>query len=127
MPSDWQRQINIRNDGSPGTGQFRNIGTFVKTDIFTKNDMYIGMIELNTDQDVEVGSQLYSSTYVLPINQKLNLTNSFAYSRSDMVEFDGDLKSLRFDALQFNFQLDRAIMNKEWDLKYICKSKQWQN
>ena len=113
MPSDWQRQINIRNDGSPGTGQFRNIGTFVKTDIFTKNDMYIGMIELNTDQDVEVGSQLYSSTYVLPINQKLNLTNSFAYSRSDMVEFDGDLKSLRFDALQFNFQLDRAIMSKE--------------
>ena len=65
MPSDWQRQINIRNDGSPGTGQFRNIGTFVKTDIFTKNDIYIGMIELNTDQDVEVGSQLYSSTYVL--------------------------------------------------------------
>ena len=41
MPSDWQRQINIRNDGSPGTGQFRNIGTFVKTDIFTKNDMIL--------------------------------------------------------------------------------------
>ena len=71
------------------------------------------MIELNTDQDVEVGSQLYSSTYVLPINQKLNLTNSFAFSRSEMVEFDGDLKSLRFDALQFNFQLDRSIMNNE--------------
>ena len=30
-----------------------------------------------------------------------------------MVEFDGDLKSLRFDALQFNFQLDRSIMNNE--------------
>ena len=30
-----------------------------------------------------------------------------------MVKFDGDLKSLRFDALQFNFQLDRAIMSKE--------------
>ena len=47
----------------------------MKTDIFTKNDIYIGIIEINTDQHVEVGSQLYSSTYVLPINQKLNLTN----------------------------------------------------
>ena len=55
LPSDWQRQINIRNDGSPGRGQWRNIGTFVKTDVFTKNDMYIGMIEVNTNKDVEVG------------------------------------------------------------------------
>ena len=113
MPSDWQRQINIRNDGSPGTGQWRNIGTFVKTDVFTKNDMYIGMIEVNTNKDVEVGSQLYSSTYVLPLNQKLNLTNSLAYSRSDMVEFEGDLKTLRFDALQYNFQIDKSLITNE--------------
>ena len=44
LPSDWQRQINIRNDGSPGTGQWRNIGTFVKTDILKKNDMFIGCL-----------------------------------------------------------------------------------
>ena len=113
LPSDWQRQINIRNDGSPGTGQWRNIGTFVKTDVFTKNDMYIGMIEVNTNKDVEVGSQLYSSTYVLPLNQKLNLTNSLAYSRSDMVEFEGDLKTLRFDALQYNFQIDKSLITNE--------------
>tara|TARA_B100001093_G_C26848619_1_gene1024029 strand:- start:531 stop:2189 length:1659 start_codon:yes stop_codon:yes gene_type:complete len=113
-PSDWQRQLNVRNDGSSGTGQWRSIGSFVKTDIFKKNDMYIGMIEINTDQQAEVGSQLYSSTYVFPISKKLNLTNSFAYSRSDMVEFEGDLRTLRFDSLQFNFQLDRSLINNEF-------------
>jgi len=113
LPSDWQRQINIRNDGSPGTGQWRNIGTFVKTDILKKNDMFIGMVEINTDQQNEVGSQLYSSTYVVPISKKINLTNSLAYSRSDMVEFEGDLKTLRFDALQFNFQFDKSLMESE--------------
>ena len=71
------------------------------------------MIEVNTNKDVEVGSQLYSSTYVLPLNQKLNLTNSLAYSRSDMVEFEGDLKTLRFDALQYNLQIDKSLINKE--------------
>ena len=75
--------------------------------------MYIGMIEINTNKDVEVGSQLYSSTYVLPLNQKLNLTNSLAYSRSDMVEFEGDLKTLRFDALQYNFQIDKSLITNE--------------
>ena len=30
-----------------------------------------------------------------------------------MVEFEGDLKTLRFDALQFNFQFDRSLIEGE--------------
>ena len=44
LPSEWQRQINTRNDGSPGTGQWRNIGTFVKTDIFILKYGYLASI-----------------------------------------------------------------------------------
>ena len=73
MPSKWQREFSLRNDGSSGTGQWRNMGTFVKTDILKKGDTFIGMVEINNDQDIEIGSQLRPNFNILII---INLYHS---------------------------------------------------
>ena len=109
MPSKWQREFSLRNDGSSGTGQWRNMGTFVKTDILKKGDTFIGMVEINNDQDIEIGSQTYSGTYTFPLKNGYSSTNSISYSRSDFVEFEDDLKTMRFDSLTFLFQLDKSL------------------
>ena len=112
MPSKWQREFSLRNDGSSGTGQWRNMGTFVKTDILKKGDTFIGMVEINNDQDIEIGSQTYSGTYTFPLKNGYSSTNSISYSRSDFVEFEDDLKTMRFDSLTFLFQLDKSLVEK---------------
>ena len=112
MPSKWQREFSLRNDGSSGTGQWRNMGTFVKTDILKKGDTFIGMVEINNDQDIEIGSQTYSGTYTFPLKNGFSSTNSISYSRSDFVEFEDDLKTMRFDSLTFLFQLDKSLVEK---------------
>ncbi len=112
MPSKWQREFSLRNDGSSGTGQWRNMGTFVKTDILKKGDTFIGMVEINNDQDIEIGSQTYSGTYTFPLKNGFSSTNSLSYSRSDFVEFEGDLKTMRFDSLTLLFQVDKSLLEK---------------
>ena len=112
MPSKWQREFGLRNDGSSGTGQWRNMGTFVKTDILKKGDTFIGMVEINNDQDIEIGSQTYSGTYTFPLKNGFSSTNSLSYSRSDFVEFEDDLKTMRFDSLTLLFQLDKSLVEK---------------
>ena len=112
MPSKWQREFSLRNDGSSGTGQWRNMGTFVKTDILKKGDTFIGMVEINNDQDIEIGSQTYSGTYTFPLKNGFSSTNSLSYSRSDFVEFEDDLKTMRFDSLTLLFQLDKSLVEK---------------
>ena len=112
MPSKWQREFSLRNDGSSGTGQWRNMGTFVKTDILKKGDTFIGMVEINNDQDIEIGSQTYSGTYTFPLKNGFSSTNSLSYSRSDFVEFEDDLKTMRFDSLTLLFQVDKSLVEK---------------
>ena len=112
MPSKWQREFSLRNDGSSGTGQWRNMGTFVKTDILKKGDTFIGMVEINNDQDIEIGSQTYSGTYTFPLKNGFSSTNSLSYSRSDFVEFEDDSKTMRFDSLTLLFQLDKSLVEK---------------
>ena len=112
MPSKWQREFSHRNDGSSGTGQWRNMGTFVKTDILKKGDTFIGMVEINNDQDIEIGSQTYSGTYTFPLKNGFSSTNSISYSRSDFVEFEDDSKTMRFDSLTLLFQLDKSLVEK---------------
>ena len=112
MPSKWQREFSHRNDGSSGTGQWRNMGTFVKTDILKKGDTFIGMVEINNDQDIEIGSQTYSGTYTFPLENGFSSTNSISYSRSDFVEFEDDLKTMRFDSLTLLFQVDKSLVKK---------------
>ena len=113
MPSKWQREFSLRNDGSSGTGQWRNMGTFVKTDILKKGDTFIGMVEINNDQDIEIGSQTYSGTYTFPLKNGFSSTNSISYSRSDFVEFEDDLKTMRFDSLTLLIQLDKSLVEKQ--------------
>ena len=70
------------------------------------------MVEINNDQDIEIGSQTYSGTYTFPLKNGFSSTNSISYSRSDFVEFEDDLKTMRFDSLTFLFQLDKSLVEK---------------
>jgi len=119
MPSKWQREFSLRNDGSSGTGQWRNMGTFVKTDILKKGDTFIGMVEINNDQDIEIGSQTYSGTYTFPLKNGYSSTNSISYSRSDFVEFEDDLKRFKYIKRLLRRYYDTGVLKERLLLNHL--------
>ena len=85
--------------------------TSVEFQLFASKTSEGKILSVN-DQDIEIGSQTYSGTYTFPLKNGYSSTNSISYSRSDFVEFEDDLKTMRFDSLTFLFQLDKSLVEK---------------
>lgn len=99
----------LRNDGNGGSGQFRGLGTLVRSNSLVSGDTTLLFGELNTDSDPEIGSLNGSLSYSVPLFDTLEFTTAFGASRRTLVEAQPPLHDLSFRQLQLFNQLEATL------------------
>ena len=104
-----QGDISLRNDGSPGSGQFRGLATLLQGDLVTNGDALLLYGEVNADSQPDLGYSLASISYTLPLGDRLQISGAFGASRRNLIEFEGGGPELSFRQLQFLGQADYSL------------------
>ena len=104
-----QGDISLRNDGSPGSGQFRGLATLLQGDLVTNGDALLLYGEVNSDSQPELGYSLASISYTLPLGDRLQISGAFGASRRNLIEFEGGGPDISFRQLQFLGQADYSL------------------
>jgi len=109
--------LSLRNDGSPGSGQFRGLATLLQGDLVSSGDTLLLYGEANSDSQPDLGFSLASLSYTLPLGDRLQLSAAFGASRRNLIEFDGPSPELSFRQLQLLGQTDYSLgetLNSRW-------------
>jgi len=101
-----QGDLSLRNDGSPGSGQFRGLATLLQGDLVKRGDTLLLYGEANTDSQPDLGYSLASISYTLPLGDRLQISGAFGASRRNLIEFNGPGPDLSFRQLQVLAQAD---------------------
>ena len=104
-----QGDLSLRNDGSPGSGQFRGLATLLQGDLVKRGDTLLLYGEANTDSQPDLGYSLASISYTLPLGDRLQISGAFGASRRNLIEFEGGGPELSFRQLQFLGQADYSL------------------
>jgi len=104
-----QGDLSLRNDGSPGSGQFRGLATLLQGDLVRSGDTLLLYGEANSDSQPELGYGLASISYTLPLGDRLQISGAFGASRRNLIEFEGGGPDLSFRQLQFLGQADYSL------------------
>lgn len=102
----WQGELTVRNDGSPGSGEFRGTGALLKGDLALSGDTLLLYGETSWTDDPTIGQVISSISYTLPLADQLSLSGSFGYTRNESPEFDGDGVDVSSDQVQGLGQFD---------------------
>ena len=112
-----QGDLSLRNDGSPGSGQFRGLATLLQGDLVSSGDTLLLYGEANTDSQPDLGYSLASISYTLPLGDRLQISGAFGASRRNLIEFDSPGPDLSFRQLQVLGQADYNLgetLNSRW-------------
>ena len=112
-----QGDLSLRNDGSPGSGQFRGLATLLQGDLVTSGDTLLLYGEANTDSQPDLGYSLASISYALPLGDRLQISGAFGASRRNLIEFNSPGPDLSFRQLQVLGQADYNLgetLNSRW-------------
>ena len=101
-----QGDLSLRNDGSPGSGQFRGLATLLQGDLVKRGDTLLLYGEANTDSQPDLGYSLASLSYTVPLGDRLQISGAFGASRRNLIEFNGPGPDLSFRQLQVLAQAD---------------------
>ena len=116
-PRPWQGDFSIRNDGSPGTGEYRSSGALLKGDLALAGDLLLLYGEMDWTGSPELGSLISSISYTLPLSESLSFTGSFGYSENYSPEFDtaeADISSNQLQGLgQFEYVF-KETLSQRW-------------
>ena len=104
-----QGDLSLRNDGSPGSGQFRGLATLLQGDLVKSGDTLLLYGEANTDSQPDLGYSLASISYTLPLGDRLQISGAFGASRRNLIEFNGPGPDLSFRQLQMLAQADYSL------------------
>ena len=112
-----QGDLSLRNDGSPGSGQFRGLATLLQGDLVKSGDTLLLYGEANTDSQPDLGYSLASISYALPLGDRLQISGAFGASRRNLIEFNSPGPDLSFRQLQVLGQADYNLgetLNSRW-------------
>lgn len=115
----WQGEFSIRNDGSPGSGEYRGSGALVKGDLATPDDILLLYGEMNWTNNPDLGSLITSVSYTLPLGESFNITGSFGYSKNYSPEFDTNEADISSDQLQGLGQAEyvfKETLSQRWSV-----------
>ena len=101
-----QGDLSLRNDGSPGSGQFRGLATLLQGDLVKRGDTLLLYGEANTDSQPDLGYSLASLSYTVPLGDRLQISGAFGASRRNLIEFNAPGPDLSFRQLQVLAQAD---------------------
>ena len=104
-----QGDLSLRNDGSPGSGQFRGLATLLQGDLVTSGDTLLLYGEANTDSQPDLGYSLASISYTLPLWDRLQISGAFGASRRNLIEFNSPGPDLSFRQLQVLTQAQYSL------------------
>lgn len=105
----WKGEFELRNDGSPGNGEFRATGALLKGDLALRGDTLLLVAETSWSADPSLGQVIGSISYALPLAERLSLSGSWGYTRNNLPEFDSSLLQLTNDQVQGLGQLEWVI------------------
>ena len=104
-----QGELSLRNDGTPGSGQFRGLATLLQNDLLRPGDGLLWYGEVNTDASPDLGYSLASLSYTLPLGERLRLSGAFGASRRNLIELSGVASELSYRQLQVLGQAEYRI------------------
>ena len=96
----WQGELVVRNDGSPGSGEFKGSAALAKGDLALNGDTLLLYGESSWTDDPIIGQMISSISYTLPLSGQLNFTGSFGYTRNESPELDSDGVNISSDQYQ---------------------------
>ena len=102
----WQGELTVRNDGSPGSGEYRANAALVKGDLALRGDTLLLYGETSWTGDPSVGQVISSISYTLPLAERFSFTGSFGYTRNESPELDTDTVDIGSDQYQGLGQFD---------------------
>jgi hemolysin activation/secretion protein len=102
-------EISLRNEGNPGSGQFRSVGTLVEQALLKTADTLFVSAELDADSDPELGSVNTALSYRFPLNDLLGFTAAAGISRRSLVEAEPPIHDLSFRQQQLLGQFDFTL------------------
>jgi hemolysin activation/secretion protein len=102
----WQGELAVRNDGSPGSGEFRGNTALLKGDLALSGDTLLLYGETSWTDDPTIGQVIGSISYTLPLSEQFNFSGSFGYTRNESPELDGDGVDVSSDQYQGLGQLE---------------------
>lgn len=105
----WRGDLSVRNDGNPGSGEWRGLAVLQKPQLLREGDVLQIYGELNADGDPELGATLGSLSYTLPLWESVSLSGSFGASRRNLVEARGPAHGLSFRQYQGLAQLQWTL------------------
>lgn len=115
----WKGEFSVRNDGSNGSGEFRGVGTLIKSDLATSGDTLLLYGELNADDSASLGAVISSISYTIPLADAWNLTGAFGYSRRNLVELPPPSDGIASNQFQGLGQLEwvfKETLSQRWSL-----------
>jgi len=104
-------EINLRNDGNPGTGEARGVLGLSKIGLLQNSDQLLVFTEINTDREPEVGYALGSISYTANLNDQLSFTSALGFSRRNLIELKQPYHDLSYKQLQGYGQLNWNIID----------------
>lgn len=102
----WQGELSLRNDGSPGSGEYRGSAALVKGDLALSGDTLLIYGESSWTGDPSLGQVISSISYTFPFAERFSITGSFGYTRNDSPELDSAFVDISSDQYQGLGQLD---------------------
>jgi len=82
----WQGDLNLRNDGSIGSGQARGTATLLRPSLLRQGDSLLFFGELDGSDTPQLGQASGSLSYTYPLGESVNLTGAFGSSWRKSIE-----------------------------------------
>jgi hemolysin activation/secretion protein len=111
--------ISLRNEGNPGSGQFRGVATLLQQDLLKAADSLLLSTELDADSDPELGYSSAALSYRLPLNDQLSFTAAAGISRRSLVEAEPPIHDLAFRQQQLLGQFDFTL-HEGWAQRFYA-------
>ena len=115
-PRPWQGELALRNDGSPGSGEYRGSAALVKGDLALRGDTLLIYGETSWTRDPSLGQAISSLSYTRPLAQQLSFSGSVGYTSNNSPELDSasvDISSNQLQGLgQFDWVFSESLRQR---------------
>jgi hemolysin activation/secretion protein len=118
-PPAWRGDINLRNDGSIGSGQARATATILRPSLLSQGDTLLFSGELDGSETPQLGLATGSLSYTYPLGESVNLTGAFGSSWRQSIELPPPGNSFSTTQWQGLGQIEwllRETLNQRWSM-----------
>jgi len=116
-PPAWQGDLNLRNDGSVGSGQARGTATILRPSLLRRGDSLLFFGELDGSDTPQLGQASGSLSYTYPLGESVNFSGAFGSSWRQSIELPAPGNTFSTRQLQGLGQIEwllRETLTQRW-------------